>query len=151
AGNLEAHTYPGAPPRPNLSELDHFIAQKDATEDRFFVAPPLLSAATGRWITAISRRLTNSDGSFAGIVVAPVDQEYFAATYRALNLGKNGSVVLATMSGMILTRVPFAPDMIGRSFRDRDLFTRHIPRAASGSYETAAAVDGVARVAGYKV
>jgi len=151
AGNLEAHTYAGAPPRPNLSDLAHFIAQKDAPEDRFFIAPPLRSAATGRWITAISRRLSNPDGSFAGIVVAPVDQEYFAGTYRMLNVGQNGSVVLIDSRGMILTRVPSAPEMIGRSFRDRDLFTRYIPQAESGNYETAAAADGVARIAGYKV
>src|SRR5262249_37632280 len=114
AGNLEAHTYPGAPPRPNLSDLAHFIAQKDAVEDKFFAAPPLRSAATGRWITAISRRLTNPDGSFAGAVVAPLDQDYFAATYRTINVGQNGSIVLIDLRGMILTRVPFAPDMVGR-------------------------------------
>jgi signal transduction histidine kinase/DNA-binding response OmpR family regulator len=151
AGNLEAHTYEEAPPRPNLGDLPHFIAQRDAKEDRLFIAPPLRSAASGRWITAISRRLSNADGSFAGIVAAPIDQDYFARTYRMINLGENGVVALVDLGGMVMFRVPFDEKAIGKSFRDSPLFAQHMPQAPRGSFEAVSVVDGLERIVGYKV
>jgi PAS domain S-box-containing protein len=151
AGKLEAHTYEGAPPRPSLADLPHFTAQRDAKEDRLFIAPPLRSAANGRWITAISRRLSNADGSFAGIVVAPIDQDYFARTYRMINLGEHGVVALADLGAMVLFRVPFDEKAIGKSFRDSPLFAQHIPQAPRGSFEAVSVVDGLERIVGYKV
>jgi hypothetical protein len=63
AGDLEVHTYDRAPPRSNLSDLPHFIAQRQAADGRLFVSWPIRSAATGRWITAISRRVDNADAA----------------------------------------------------------------------------------------
>lgn len=150
AGNMETRTYDHAPPRSNLSDLPHFIAQREATRSELFISWPIRSAATGRWITAISRRIENPDGTFAGIVAAPLDLDYFVSTYRQLQLG-NGSVSLIHMNGMVLTRVPLDANSVGKSFRDSPLFDQHIPRAAAGNYETISVVDGVARIVGYKV
>jgi PAS domain-containing protein len=151
AGKLEAHTYDGDPPRASLADLPHFIAQRDAKVDGLFIAPPIRSAASGRWITAISRRLSNADGTFAGIVVAPIDQEYFARIYRLINLGEDGVVALINLSGKVLFRVPFDERAIGKSFRDSPLFTQHIPQATGGSFEAVSVVDGLGRIVGYKV
>ena len=150
-GNLVAHTYDHAPPRVNLADLPHFIAQRDAAEGNFFVSWPIRSAASGRWITAVSRRVNNADGTFGGIIAAPLDLDYFAGTYRQLQLGKNGSVSLIHANGMVLTRVPFDGNSVGKSFHDTPLFARLIPQAPAGNYEAISVVDGVARVLGYKV
>jgi signal transduction histidine kinase/DNA-binding NarL/FixJ family response regulator len=148
AGNLIAHTYPDDPPRRNVSDLPHFIAQRDATSDQFFISPPIRSAATGRWITAISRRLTNPDGSFAGVVVAPVDPEYFTAIYGALRLGNNGSVALVHSDATVMARVPSVPGAVGQSLANLPLFAEgHAPAAR----ESVSPVDGVRRLFGYKV
>ena len=82
AGQVVAHSYDHAPPRQNISDMAHFIAQRDSTDDRLFIAPPYRSVAGDRWFTAASRRLSNADGSFAGIVTAPLDQSYFTKLYR---------------------------------------------------------------------
>jgi PAS domain S-box-containing protein len=149
-GNLEVHTYERPPPRSNLSDLPHFIAQREGAGRGLFISWPIRSAATGRWITAISRRIDNPDGTFAGIIAAPLDLDYFVSTYRQLQLG-NGSVSLVHTNGTVLARVPFDANSIGRSFRDSPLFTEHIPRAAVGNYEAISVIDGVRRILGYKV
>jgi hypothetical protein len=73
--------------------MAHFIAQRDGSGDGLFIAPPYRSAAGDKWFTAASRRLSNADGSFAGIVTAPLDQVYFTQLYRSINLGSSGSVL----------------------------------------------------------
>ena len=57
-------------------------------------------------VHAASRRLNNADGSFAGIVTAPIDQSYFTKLYRSIDLGKHGSVLLLHREGQMLAREP---------------------------------------------
>ena len=149
AGNVLAHSYDHALPRSNISGMSHFISQRDSAGDRMFIAPPYRSAATDKWFTAASRRLSNADGSFAGIVTAPLDQSYFTNLYRSINVGKDGSILLLHRDGQILAREPALDGAIGRSFANAPLLAEHLPKSEVGSYETLSAVDGVPRIAGY--
>jgi diguanylate cyclase (GGDEF)-like protein len=149
AGNVLAHSYERAPPLGNISSRTHFIAHRDNSEDRLFISPPYLSSTGDRWLTAASRRLTNADGSFAGIVVAPLDQSYFTQIYRSINLGNSGSVLLLHQNGQLLAREPALAGAVGRSYANGPLLSEHLPKSDSGSYETVSVVDGISRVAGY--
>ena len=150
SGKVLAHSYDHALPRSNISDMSHFVVQRDSTDDRLYISPPYLSAAGDRWLTAASRRLSNADGSFAGIVTAPLDQSYFTKIYRSIALGKAGSVLLLHREGRILARHPEKADALGKSFADGPLLTKYLPASEIGSYELTSPVDGVARVAGYK-
>jgi diguanylate cyclase (GGDEF)-like protein len=150
SGKVLAHSYDHSLPRSNISGMSHFIAQRDGTGDGLFIAPPYLSAAGDKWLTAASRRLSNADGSFAGIVTAPLDQSYFTKIYRSIDLGQSGSVVLLHREGRILARQPENREVLGKSLADGPLFTKYLPESETGSYELTSPVDGVARVAGYQ-
>ena len=152
AGNVVAHSYEGAPPLSNISGRAHFIAQRDSLDDRLFISPPYLSAAgnNGRWLTAASRRLTNADGSFGGILMAPLDQSYFTQIYRSINLGNNGSILLLHRNGQLLAREPALAGALGKSFANGPLLSEHLPVSESGAYETVSVVDGIQRIAGYR-
>jgi diguanylate cyclase (GGDEF)-like protein len=151
SGQLIAHSYDHAPPRSNISEMSHFIAQRDAADDRLFISPPYRSAASDKWFTAASRRLSNADGSFAGVVSAPIDQSYFLKIFGSIDLGKGGTVLLLHREGTILAREPENHDALGKSFADSALLKKYLPMSETGSYEIKSIVDGVDRVTGYKV
>jgi diguanylate cyclase (GGDEF)-like protein len=148
-GNLEAHSYDHAPPRTNISDMTHFVVQRDHDDTGLFVAPPYHSAAGDRWLTAVSRRLTNPDGSFAGVVTAPIDQSYFNSLYKSVHLGKLGAISLIHRDGRLLAREPFSKDAIAKSYADSPSLVAHM-RQSSASYESVSPVDGVARVVGWK-
>ena len=112
AGDVEGHSSEGGPPRRNIADRLHFIAQRDNPGVGLFVGPPFHSSATGSWITAASRRINNPDGSFAGVLTAALDQTYFTHTYRAIRLDNGGAAVLIHRDGTILSREPPAPDAI---------------------------------------
>ncbi len=150
SGELLAHSYDNAPPRHNISGMSHFVAQRDSIGDGLFIAPPYRSAVSDKWFTAASRRLSNADGSFAGIVTAPIDQSYFTQIYRSINLGSNGSVLLLHRNGQLLAREPTLDGAIGKSYANGPLLSEYVPRSEAGSYETVSVVDGVPRFAGYK-
>lgn len=150
SGQLLAHSYGRTPPRTNVSGMSHFITQRDSAGEGLFIAPPYRSAVSDKWFTAASRRLSNPDGSFAGIVTAPIDQAYFTKLYRSINLGSNGSVLLLHHNGQLLAREPILEAAIGKSYASGPLLSQYLPKSESGSYETISVVDGVARIAGYQ-
>ena len=150
SGQVIAHSYDKPLPRNNISGMEHFIAQRDNAGDGMFISPPYRSAAGDRWFTAASRRLNNPDGSFAGIVTAPLDQSYFTKLYRSIDLGHGGSILLLHREGRILAREPERKEAVGKSFADAPVLTKYLPASEQGAFETTSVVDGVDRIAGYR-
>jgi PAS domain-containing protein len=150
SGQPIAHSYDHAPPRNNISAMSFFTAQRDSSEDRLFIAPPYRSVAGDKWFTAASRRLSNPDGSFAGVVAAPLDQSYFLKLYRSIDLGKGGSITLLHREGRLLARQPEQKDAVGKSFADTPLLTTFLPASETGTFESTSPIDHIARIVGYK-
>ena len=149
SGEMLAHSFGQTPRRGNIAGMSHFSAQRDGTDDQMIIAPPFLSAS-GKWMTAVSRRLRNADDSFAGVVTAAIDQSHFTKLYRSIDLGKGGSVFLLHRAGSLLARQPEKVEALGKSFADGPLLTEHLPKSEAGAYETVSVVDGVNRVSGYQ-
>ena len=63
----------------------------------------------------ISRRLSRSDGTFAGVVVAGLRLKYLHELFARLPLGPHGSIALQRSDGTILMRRPYDRNDIGRS------------------------------------
>jgi len=150
AGDLVVQAHDSGPERHNIADTPHFIAKRDHSDDSFYVGPPFPSPVNGRWLTAVARRLSNPDGSFAGIVGAVVEQSYFTDIYRSLKLGANGSVVVMTRDGRAIAREPMIEGMFGKSYANGPLFKRYANEADAGSYETISVVDGRNRIVGYR-
>jgi diguanylate cyclase (GGDEF)-like protein len=150
AGDLLAASH-GDRPRPhNAASRSFFTAQRDDPNIGLFVAPPFRSARTGHWVTAASRRLTDAEGHFAGVINATLDPAYFAGIYRSIKLGNGGTVMLFHRSGVLLAREPFVADAIGRSFASGPMFSRYLEQADAGSFEVSGYYDGQPRISGYK-
>jgi signal transduction histidine kinase/CheY-like chemotaxis protein len=63
----------------------------------------------------ISRRLSHSNGAFAGVVVAGLRLKYLHDLFERLPLGPHSSIVLQRNDGTILMRRPYDRNDIGRS------------------------------------
>jgi diguanylate cyclase (GGDEF)-like protein len=150
AGDLLAASHEENPLARNVATRPYFTAQRDDPDIGMFVAPPFRSSRNGRWLTAASRRLTEADGSFAGVVNATLDTAYFSGIYRSVNVGNGGTVMLFHRSGLLLTREPFIAQAIGRSFADTPLFATWLDQTDVGSYEVSGYFDGQPRISGYK-
>ncbi len=150
AGDLLVTSHDRDPAGRNVSDRSYFKAQRDNPGGGLFVAPPFHSGRTGPWLTAASRRLSNADGSFAGVVNATLDPAYFAGIYRSIDLANGGAAMLFHRSGLLLAREPFVAGAIGQSFATAPLFGEHLPKADAGSYEVTGVFDGYPRITGYQ-
>jgi diguanylate cyclase (GGDEF)-like protein/PAS domain S-box-containing protein len=149
SGDIEAYSTELHPARYTLAGTPHFDAQRDDGGDNLYVAPQY-RLPDGRWLTAASRRLSNPDGSFAGIIGAVLDQAYFADIYRSIHLGSDGAVLVLTRDGAALVREPLVESIFHKNYASGPLLTEYLPKAEAGSYETVSVVDGTPRILGYR-
>lgn len=108
----------------------------------------LRARLTGRPSILLTRRISKQDGSFAGVVVATIDADYFQKFYESFRLGHDGSVSLLHSDGRILARWPGGYSEVDLS--QTALFTRRLPAAPAGFYRNRSPFDGVEKFFAYR-
>jgi hypothetical protein len=77
-----------------IGDRDYFLQQQQANTDTLLISRPVLGRRSHELSLPLSRRLTNIDGSFAGIVGAVVSPAFLGRFYNTIDIGQGGSVVL---------------------------------------------------------
>jgi diguanylate cyclase (GGDEF)-like protein len=136
--------------RGNIGNLPYFMAQRDKEEGGLLVAAPYVSSLTGEWVTSASRRITTSEGDFAGIIRVVLDPSYFSSTYRSIVSSGDAIVLLVHRAGPILVREPYDRRSIGNSIKIAPFLNQTLPNADAGSFDSTSPITGSARIAGYR-
>ncbi|ANC90956.1 PAS domain-containing sensor histidine kinase [Azospirillum humicireducens] len=99
------------PPFP-LSDRGYFTSARDRASPGLLVGAPIVSRVMpGTRVIPLSRRWTDADGRFRGVLVALVDPTRLAATLESQRIDRKGGVILALEDGTVLLQRP--QDRIG--------------------------------------
>jgi PAS domain S-box-containing protein len=134
----------------NFADREYFQFHRTHGDDGVHVGTPVRAKATGQWVIPMTRRLNHRDGSFAGILLAPVDLAYFQRFYDTFQIGQQGSILLLSTDGVLLVRRPFNEALIGKSLAGGVIFNAFRNQTAGGIAEGTSATDGVARISSYR-
>ena len=135
-------------PRPeNYAKSDFFIVQGNPVPSLYLSRPWL--DGNGEYLIAISRQLSDVDGSFSGAVVGTLRLSYFRNLFGKIKLSDRSAMTLVRDDGSIVMRTPLSNPMIGQSVAAFPLF-RKIVSYPSGSLEGVAGIDGVERLYVYQ-
>ncbi|WP_114809443.1 sensor domain-containing diguanylate cyclase [Paraburkholderia kururiensis] len=144
-GNVVADSRAVPPRRVNVSDRDYFKVHRDSPNVGLYVSRPFKPRLTaGDTSIALSRRLSNPDGSFAGIVVGTMRLAYFRRLFEGTNLGERGSITLMLTDGTVLMRRPLRAWMVGVNLAGSDNFNA-FQGAPEGRFFAQSAIDGVDR------
>ena len=132
------------PAEANFSGRELFQIHVKQADVGLYISRPWV-APDGQYLIGFSRRISNPDGSFGGIVCGSMRVSYFHNLFRKLKFGPGDSMNLLSSDGTILMRAPFDIDMIGQSLRKSRVFEQ-FPQVTSGWYDTASLLDGVRRL-----
>ncbi|HVC63251.1 MAG TPA: ATP-binding protein [Acetobacteraceae bacterium] len=113
-GTVIADSQSPTPRGGNFAGRDYFRAQRKDARDQVFIGRPFLTGPGQPATIPISRRMSHPDGSFAGVVVGTLRLAYFRDLFARLMLGPHATIELLRADGMILMRLPFHADDIGR-------------------------------------
>ncbi|MBP2666240.1 MAG: hypothetical protein H6Q76_1220, partial [Firmicutes bacterium] len=133
----------------NLKDREHFLVHKDRDSRQLFIGKPVMGRSSGKWALQMTRRINKPDGSFGGAVVVSVDPFYFTAFYKELDLGKNSSVTLLGLDGVVRARQSGQDNTVGQNVVDSGLM-EHISAAPQGTYIEKSVVDGIKRIYSYR-
>ncbi|MFZ6722937.1 sensor domain-containing diguanylate cyclase [Undibacterium sp. Ji49W] len=134
----------------NNSDREYFIYHREHTDRGVHIGPPIKSKSTGEWIITVSRRFNNSDGGFAGVVLATINMGYFKKFYEQFDIGETGAIFVALTDGTILLRRPFEEKSLGRNISQFPLFRDYLPNAKVGTQTFTSGQDGIVRINSYR-
>ena len=133
-----------------------FIFQRDSATDQLFISDPLIGQVSRKLTLEFTRRLSNPDGSFNGVVASALDIAELEQFFSSLDLGRAGVVSLVGTDGVVLARGGIAPatrSYAGKSITQSSLF-RALQRSPAGVYwstpQSSARFDGVIRLITYR-
>jgi PAS domain S-box-containing protein len=145
-GDVEYSSRESNAERLNYADRDFFTAHRDNPDVGLYISPPFRLRVNNVWAIAFSRRITNNDGSFGGIVFGSVRLDYFKRLFDRVDIGADGTLTLIRTDGFVLMRKPYmnpARPIVVPDFE-------HIRAAPSGSFEATGQIDGRKRLFVYR-
>jgi signal transduction histidine kinase len=143
-------THSSQPFKPvDLHDREHFRVHVQADDDRLFVSKPVLGKVSGKWSIQITRRITEPDGRFGGVVVVSMPPTYFTQFYKDVDLGPRGTIALVGTDGVVRARASQEGQQQGMSLQRTGLLQQMLERH-HGTYESRSQVDGVTRLYAFR-
>jgi hypothetical protein len=107
AGNIVMDSRTDRPPKASVAEQDYFTVQRDHPAWGLYVSPPHASRMlNGDMVITLSRRITDTDGSFLGIVIGAVSTWPMRSPARGLSA--NGRSIHGVARGFARNRPAIA-------------------------------------------
>lgn len=135
----------------SLADREHFRVHAARDSGALFISKPVLGRASGKWSIQLTRRINRPDGSFGGVVVVSVDPFYFTNLYGEVDLGRDGTITLVGMDGIVRARHAGNQGELGQDISGSELFKRIAAGAQHGRYIARSRIDGIERFVGYSV
>ena len=130
----------------NNSDREYFQYHRANVDHQVHIGLPVKSRRTGKWVIPLSRRFEHADGSFAGVVSAAFDIDYFSRFYKRFDIGRQGAIVLAFNSGIMVLRYPTLPGSTGKDVTAAATFRDYAAKQFAGSVTLVSELDGVTRL-----
>lgn len=138
----------------SIWDRDYFQQHLKDPAANLVISKPLLGKISNKWGLIFSRRLNNSDGSFAGVVTANLQLAYFMQRFEALKLGVNGSIALRDENLGIISRYPSTGGntKIGARVTSTDFQDALKSNPNFGTYiSRTTSIDGISRIHTYRL
>jgi PAS domain S-box-containing protein len=136
----------------SIADRGYFIAVRDEPGLGLAISKPILGRLSGKWELVLARRLSLRDGSFDGVIYAPVAIDYFVHKFTELEVGPRGAVVMrgdASRDFDLLARFPPA-GFTGQTKVSQNFRTMISDNPKGGTYEAFAGADNISRTFSYQ-
>ncbi|WP_063694192.1 sensor domain-containing diguanylate cyclase [Bradyrhizobium stylosanthis] len=127
----------------NRADEDYFTVHRDNPGAGLFISRPMLFR--GAYSIVLSRRISDTDGGFMGVVTGSIRFSYFHELFERLNLDPEDTITVLRRDRTIMMRRPFDLDVIGKNLNDRQSWKADNLRIGS-SYSGQGPVDPTPRL-----
>ena len=115
-------------PMPDVADRDYFQWQRLQTQDRVFLSSVQIARVEEPFsFFAMSRKITDKDKTFNGVIVATVDIYKFSRTLDDELFDGRLTHVLVNEESHIIFRLPFAQEFVNRRLESLEKYGQSIP------------------------
>lgn len=153
AGNIVYWTGGVLPTNASISDRGYFQYLSANQSDSSIFSSPLKGKFTGNWLIPISRRLQNSDKSFAGVLVAAIKVNRIINMFEQIDVGVNGTISLRDENLLLIarcSRVQGNSGPTGENKMSDQFWSKYRLNNNEGTYTAIAAIDKVERAISYR-
>ena len=122
-------------------DRDYFQYHARTRSKSLYVGGPVIGRVSGRKVFFISRRIESDDGTFLGVIAAPIDAGRFAKVFEDSRFNHDVTISLLHRNGKVIARAPQFDDTFAVDMRDADVFKR-LQTVDQGTFETVSVIDG---------
>lgn len=140
-------------PQYNNSDRSYFTYHRETPDPAIRINEPVQSRLTGRQTIILSKRISNQDGSFNGVLVAAIDSEYFLDFYGTFRLGPDAGISLLRRDGMVLVHWPsigWEQDPSKSNFSKSKLFQSWMEQGPAGYHRLTSRFDSLVKYIGFE-
>jgi diguanylate cyclase (GGDEF)-like protein len=131
------------PVHENRNDEEYFQIHRDGPDAGLFISRPMLHR--GAYAIVLSRRISDADGRFLGVVAGSIRFSYFHDLFGRLSLGPGDIITVLRNDRTIIMRTPFDLDIIGKNLADRPSWNP-ANLQNTGSYSGTGPVDSIPRL-----
>ncbi|GFO54781.1 hypothetical protein GMSM_17880 [Geomonas sp. Red276] len=135
----------------NVADREHFWIHQIRPDQGLFISKPIVSKGTGVITIFMTRRLTNPDGTFGGIVGIGLKPSFFSDYYETLGLGSDRSIMLVGRDDRIVRCWRFNDRILAGVDISASALFDEAKRHPAGTYEVDSIIDGKKRLSSYRV
>ncbi len=130
------------------SDRPYFSNHRETPGNVLRINEPVQSRLAERSTIILSKRIDRQDGSFAGVLTAAIDSDYFDQFYRMYQLGPDGSISLLRDDGVVLIRWPLSEKSMNPA--PAELFSRYPKQNPVGYNKITSPFDGIEKYIGHE-
>jgi diguanylate cyclase (GGDEF)-like protein len=127
----------------NRAEEDYFKVHRDNPGIGLFISRPMLFR--GAYSIVLSRRISDTDGGFMGVVAGSIRFSYFHELFERLSLDPEDTITVLKRDRTIMMRRPFDLDIIGKNLGDQPVWKSDNLKVG-GSFAGQGPIDGTPRL-----
>jgi diguanylate cyclase (GGDEF)-like protein len=142
-GNLILDSSNFEPKPENSRGEEYFEAHRNDPNKDLYISRPALYR--GDYSLILSRRIAGKDGSFQGVVVGTIRFSYFHDLFGRLQLQPNDTITVFRKDGMVIMRMPFNLDIIGKDLSGAAGIQRSLAQS-NGAESRRSAIDNILRL-----
>jgi diguanylate cyclase (GGDEF)-like protein len=143
AGDVEIDSSTLDPVHANHAVDEFFSVHRRDPLFGLYISAPMMHGGVHGMV--LSRRLSNRDGSFRGVVAGFIQSSYFSELIGRLQLDPQDVIAVIRQDGLALVRHPDAPNVVGANIKNSPGVQR-VLSSLSGSYVGSANVDKIERL-----
>jgi diguanylate cyclase (GGDEF)-like protein/PAS domain S-box-containing protein len=133
----------------SISDRAYFLRNKSDPEAGLVISEPIFARITDNWVFTVSRRLTDRQGHFIGLVQAAVNADSLRKLYQTLDVGKRGTVALYDRELRLIARHPNLPDRLGKPIHNPTL-EKNLETQTAGVFMAASYQDDERRIFAFR-